>query len=145
VSSYITANFFALFLGCVVAPVPLFFWWAHVPQSCAVPAVWIGQGILGLLLALTTSVYLWVVELFPVRVRTTGVSVAYNIGIGVFGGLGPLLSDVGNKLWSPRSPVSAPAGFTLLCGVISLGAVASSYVLASRGMLKLTHIRDTPY
>merc|ERR1711933_151860 len=31
----------ALFLGCVVAPVPLFFWWAHVPQSFAVPAVWI--------------------------------------------------------------------------------------------------------
>merc|ERR1712061_357304 len=108
-------------------------------------SVFIGQAILGFMLALTTSVYLWVVELFPVKVRVSGVSVAYNIGIGVFGGLGPLLSDAGNKLWSPKSPVSAPAGFTLLCGVISLGAVAASYVLAGRGMLKLTHIRDAPY
>jgi len=108
-------------------------------------SVYVGQIILGFMLALTTSVYLWVVELFPVKVRVTGVSVAYNIGIGVFGGLGPVLSDLGNKEISPKGPISAPAAFTLLSGVISLGAVAASHVLARRGLLQLTHLRDSPY
>lgn len=135
----------ALVLGCIVSPVPLFYWWTHVGQEQAVMSVYVGQIILGFMLALTTSVYLWVVELFPVKVRVTGVSVAYNIGIGVFGGLGPVLSDLGNKEISPKGPISAPAAFTLLSGVISLGAVAASHVLARRGLLQLTHLRDSPY
>merc|ERR1711920_856096 len=135
----------ALLLGCVVAPVPLFFWWAYVPQSFAVLAVWIGQGILGLLLALTTSVYLWVVELFPVRVRTTGVSVAYNIGIGIFGGLGPLISDAGNEVISPKSPLSAPAIYMLCTGLLSLLAIIAGQVLSRRGLMRLTHLRAAPY
>jgi len=135
----------ALLAGCIVAPAPLLYWWAHVPQALAVPTVLIGQAILGLLLALSSSQYLWVVELFPARVRTTGVSVAYNIGVGVFGGLGPLLSDAGGKLISPRSLVSAPAAFTMLAGFVSLAAIAGSHVLARRGVLRLTHIRASPY
>uniref|UniRef100_A0A7S2JI09 Major facilitator superfamily (MFS) profile domain-containing protein n=1 Tax=Zooxanthella nutricula TaxID=1333877 RepID=A0A7S2JI09_9DINO len=136
---------FALLAGCIVAPAPLLYWWAHVPQAVAVPAVLIGQAVLGLLLALSSSQYLWVVELFPARVRTTGVSVAYNIGVGVFGGLGPLISDAGGRLVSPRSLVSAPAAFTMLAGFASLAAIAGSHVLARRGVLRLTHIRASPY
>lgn len=135
----------ALVLGCLVAPMPLFYWWTHVEQSQAILAVWMGQSIVGILLALTTSVYLWVIELFPVHVRATGVSVAYNVGIGIFGGLGPLISDVGNLHLSPKGPVSAPALFTVAAGLVSLIAVGASRVLASRGMLKLTHIRESPY
>jgi len=130
---------------CVIVPMPLLYCWTHLPQSLAVAAVLIGQAILGLVLALSASLYLWVVELFPVRVRTTGVSVAYNIGIGIFGGLGPLVSDAGNKIISPKSAVSAPAAFTMLAGLISLAAIASSHVLARRGALRLTHIRASPY
>lgn len=135
----------ALVLGCLVAPVPLFYWWTHVEQSQAIMAVWMGQCIVGILLALTTSVYLWVIELFPVHVRATGVSVAYNVGIGIFGGLGPLISDFGNRHLSPKGPVSAPALFTVVCGLVSVLAVVASRVLASRGMLKLTYIRESPY
>lgn len=135
----------ALVLGCIVSPVPLFYWWTHVEKTQAVMSVYAGQIILGFMLALTTSVYLWVVELFPVKVRVTGVSVAYNIGIGVFGGLGPLLSDLGNEAISPKGPISAPAAYTLLTGIISLSAVAASHVLARRGLLRLTHLRDSPY
>mmetsp|Transcript_56336 Transcript_56336/g.142493 ORF Transcript_56336/g.142493 Transcript_56336/m.142493 type:complete len:484 (+) Transcript_56336:55-1506(+) len=135
----------ALSLGCIASPVPLFYWWAHVPPQQAILSVYMGQIILGFMLALTTSVYLWVVELFPVKVRVTGVSIAYNIGIGIFGGLGPVLSDLGNKEISPKGPVSAPAAFTLFAGALSLGAVASSHLLARRGLLRLTHIRDAPY
>merc|ERR1711974_343349 len=78
----------SIFLGCVVAPVPLFFWWTHVEQSSAVSSVYIGQAILGVLLSLTVSLFVWVVELFPVRLRTTGAAMLYNIGVGIFGGLG---------------------------------------------------------
>merc|ERR1712072_252815 len=124
----------ALVLGCLVAPVPLFYWWTHVEQSQAIVAVWMGQSMVGVLLALTTSVYLWVIELFPVHVRATGVSVAYNVGIGIFGGLGPLISDAGNKAISPKGPVSAPALFTLVSGLVSAIAVGASQVMARRGM-----------
>jgi len=135
----------ALFLGCIVSPAPLLYWWAHVPPQQEILSVYIGQVLLGLVIALTTSVYLWVVELFPVKVRVTGVSVAYNIGVGVFGGLGPVLSELGNKVISPRAPVSAPAAYTMFAGVLSLCAVALSHVLARRGLLRLTHIREAPY
>jgi MHS family proline/betaine transporter-like MFS transporter len=135
----------ALVAGCVLAPGPLFYWWTHTPPSQAVIAVFAGQCIVGVLQAMTTAVYAWLVELFPVRVRATGVSVAYNIGIGIFGGLGPLISDAGNDMLDPRSLVSVPAGFTIFAGLLSLLAVGASSVLARRSMMKLTHIREVPY
>merc|ERR1711957_813003 len=88
------------------------------PAAQAGWTVFVGQAVLGICLALQTSTYLWVVELFPVEVRGTGVSVAYNIGVGIFGGMGPLISDVGNGMIDPRGPVSAPAMYTLFCGVL---------------------------
>jgi len=134
-----------LFLGCVVAPIPLFYWWTHAPQNQATMAVFLGQIIIGLLEALTTAVYLWVIELFPVHVRTTGVSVAYNVGIGIFGGAGPLISDALIYAIPPKSAISAPALYTLFTGLLSLSAVLASHVLGRYGLLKLTHIRATPY
>jgi MHS family proline/betaine transporter-like MFS transporter len=135
----------ALFLGCVATPIPLFYWWTHVPQSQATLAVFSGQVIVGLLEALTSAVYLWVIELFPVHVRSTGVSMAYNVGIGIFGGAGPLISDALQYAISPRGFISAPALYTLLTGIISLSAVLASHVLSRHGLLNLTHIRASPY
>jgi MHS family proline/betaine transporter-like MFS transporter len=135
----------ALFGGCVLAPIPLFYWWTHVAGDEASVAVFVGQCLVGLLMALTSSVYLWTVELFPVHVRGTGVSVAYNIGIGIFGGVGPLISDALNNMISPKSLIDAPAAYTILTGLTSLCAVAASRVLARKGMMKLTHIRESPY
>lgn len=114
-------------------------------QDDASAAVFVGQCIVGLLISLTTSVYLWVIELFPVHVRGTGVSIAYNVGIGIFGGVGPLVSDALNAVLSPKSLIDAPAAYTVLTGLISLSAIAASRVMASKGMMKLTHIRASPY
>jgi len=136
---------FSVLLGGVLAPVPLLYWWAHTPTAQAVWTVFLGQAILGLCLTLQTSIYLWVVELFPVEVRVTGVSVAYNIGVGIFGGMGPLISDAGNKVIDPRGPMSAPAMYTLFTGVLALAACVGSRVLARRGVMRLTHIRSSPY
>lgn len=135
----------SVFLGGILAPLPLLYWWAHTPPAQAIATVFAGQAIIGLCLALTTSVYLWVVELFPVHVRVTGVSVAYNIGVGLFGGVGPLVSDFGNQFIDPRGPVSAPAMYTLVMGIFSLIACLASQALARRGKMRITHIRETPY
>merc|ERR1711920_980440 len=90
------------FIGCLLVPSPVFYWWTHVPTAQAVSSLYIGMVLIGLQASLTCSVYLWVVELFPVKVRTTGVSVAYNLGVGIFGGLGPVISDAANDFISPN-------------------------------------------
>jgi MHS family proline/betaine transporter-like MFS transporter len=136
----------SVFLGGVVVPAPVLYWWAHVPGSQAISSIFIGQALIGLCLALQTSIYLWVVELFPVSVRVTGVSVAYNIGVGICGGLGPLISDAGNKVISPGDVIlSAPAMYTLAFGVLSLLACVGSRLAAKRGVMQVTHIRMAPY
>merc|ERR1712187_108320 len=128
-------------LACAAATVPLFYWWAHAELSDAYKALYIGEILVGLVQALTSCVYLWTVELFPVNVRTTGVSLAYNIGVGIFGGLGPLLSSVIENSVDSKGPISAPALFTLACCLLSILVVILSRVLSSRGKVQLTHIR----
>jgi len=135
----------SMLLGCVIAPIPLLNWWAHVPGDQVVQTLYLGQMVLGLLMALSTSAFLWVVELFPIRVRTTGASLAYSIGLGLFGGLGPLLSDIGNTMISPQSLVSAPAAITVFSGITSAMAIYGSRWAAQRGLMRVTHLRDSPY
>merc|ERR1712176_1557000 len=134
-----------VFFGGVVVPPLVLYWWAHVPERQGTMSIFVGQVLLGLCLALQTSVYLWVVELFPVHVRVTGVSVAYNIGVGIIGGLGPLVSDAGNKVLDPKGLVSAPAIYTTVFGLVSLLACLGSLILAKRGVMQVTHIRKSPY
>lgn len=135
----------SVFLAGIVAPGPVLYWWTHVEQAEAVASMYVGQMVLGCCLALTTSVFLWVVELFPVHVRVTGVSLAYNIGVGVFGGIGPLISAAGNRAIDPRGLISAPAAYTIFFGVLSFAACLGSRLLAKRGVMRVTHIRDSPY
>jgi len=131
--------------ACLVVTLPLFYWWANTPASGAYAALYVGELIVGLVQALTSCVYLWTVELFPVRVRTTGVSLAYNLGIGVFGGLGPVISAASEHVISPRGPISGPALFTSVCTAMSLFVVMLSRFLAGRGRIQLTHLRSAPY
>lgn len=133
-------------LGGVAVPAPVLYWWAHVPDGQAIMSIFVGQALLGLCLALQTPLYLWMVELFPVNVRATGVSIVYNIGVGVCGGLGPLICDVGNKVINPEEvALSAPAIYTIVFGMSSLVACLGSRVLAKRGIIQLAHIRKAPY
>jgi len=134
-----------VFLGGVVVQAPVLYWWAHVQDGQAILSMFIGQALLGLCLALQTSVFLWVVELFPVHVRATGVSVAYNIGVGVCGGVGPFISDAGNRVIDPKGLISAPAAYTALFGVLSLAACLGSRWLSHKGVMRVTHIRESPY
>jgi len=132
-------------LFCAAVTPPLFSWWAHTNLSEAYLALYIGEFVVGLVQTLTSSVYLWTVELFPVRVRTTGVSLAYNLGVGIFGGLGPLLSVALEPVFDSRGPISAPALFTVCSALLSIVVVATSRLLWSRGIVQLTHLRPVPY
>jgi MHS family proline/betaine transporter-like MFS transporter len=58
-----------------------------------------------------------VAEIFPVSVRSTGVSIAYNLAVAIFGGFSPFLNVwlveiSGNKL--------APLYYVLVCGALGL-------------------------
>lgn len=59
-------------------------------------------------------------EIFPVQTRTTGMSLAYNIAVTIFGGFGPfiitwLISSTGSKL--------APSFYMMFAAVVSLLAL----------------------
>jgi len=129
----------------IVLPVPLFYWWGHLSPSQAIGGMYIGEIVVGLCCALTTAIYAWVVELFPVEVRVTGVALSYNIGVGVFGGFSPLLCAALKGPLPPSSLISSPAAVSLFCGLLSLAALTLGWVLAGQGKLRLTHIRDSPY
>jgi MHS family proline/betaine transporter-like MFS transporter len=134
-----------LFVYAIVTPLPLLFWWTHVPEEHATAALFIGEILLSLLTGFTVVIYLWVVELFPVRVRATGMGIAYNIGLSIFGGLGPMIAEAGNRLIPPGGLISSPGLYTVAFGLVSISVVGGSRLLAKRGMIRLTHIRDSPY
>src|SRR6201996_2096812 len=62
--------------------------------------------------------------LFPVEVRSTGMAIAYNVGVTVFGGFAPLtvtwlIDTTGSKL--------VPAYYIIAAAVLSIVVVASTY------------------
>jgi MHS family proline/betaine transporter-like MFS transporter len=62
-------------------------------------------------------------ELFPTRMRTTGLSISYSFGVAIFGGFAPfinawLISATGNKL--------APSFYLMLAAAISLTALTAA-------------------
>lgn len=79
------------------------------------------QAVMGLLLAgYMGGLAAVMAELFPTRMRTTGLSISYSLGVALFGGFAPfinawLISVTGNKL--------APSFFLMLAAIISLAAM----------------------
>jgi MHS family proline/betaine transporter-like MFS transporter len=100
---------------------PLFIWLAAVPTLATLLVVQIIIGILsagymGGLPALMS-------ELFPTRMRTTGLSISYSFGVAIFGGFAPfiiawLIEATGSKL--------APSYYLMLAAAISLIAVGAA-------------------
>lgn len=129
----------------VLAPLPLFYWWAHTKTSDAVMAAFVGMVIVGVLQALTASIYAYLVGFFPVRLRCTGVSIVYNLGIGIFGGAGPLIADAASEALPASSAVSAPALYTFIVGLVSLAAVLATRKAVHEGILRVDYVRSAPW
>ncbi|OJB26031.1 hypothetical protein BGV54_04605 [Burkholderia ubonensis] len=60
-------------------------------------------------------------EVFPVQTRTTGMSLAYNVGVTIFGGFGPFIIA-----WLIRvaGMKTAPSFYVMFAAVLSLAALA---------------------
>lgn len=80
------------------------------------------QFILGLLLVVyAVPAYVVGAELFPTRVRSTGISIIYSVGVTLFGSLTPMIGTVLVALTGDRLAV---AYWFILAALISLAALA---------------------
>lgn len=98
---------------------PLFFW--------IDTGSYVGALVSSFIFALTIS---WVqgpmpallVQVFPSDIRNTGVGIAYNVAVGVFGGTAPMICT---WLIDLTGNIAAPAYYLLLLAVISFAALIS--------------------
>jgi MFS transporter, MHS family, proline/betaine transporter len=118
---------FASAAAMLVVFYPLFAWLAAAPT---LETLLIVQAIIGVLMAAYMGpLGALMAELFPARMRTTGLSISYAFGVAIFGGLAPLfntwiISVTGNKL--------APALYLILAAAVSLVALAFAKRLGSK-------------
>lgn len=56
-------------------------------------------------------------DLFPTRIRFTGVALVFNIGFTIFSGTAPLVATTLIRDWGP----TAPAGLMMGCAVLAIG------------------------
>lgn len=59
-------------------------------------------------------------DIFPTEVRGTGLSLGYNVGVAIFGGLTPLVAA---WLIGITGDAKAPAYWVLLAGALSVAAI----------------------
>jgi MHS family proline/betaine transporter-like MFS transporter len=106
---------------------PLFSWLAAAPT---LQTLLIVQGIIGVLMAgYMGPLGALMAELFPARMRTTGLAISYAFGVAIFGGLAPLFNTwlievTGNKL--------APAFTLMVAAAISLAALTFARRMGTR-------------
>lgn len=106
-------------LAILVLAYPLFHWLNVSPTTATLLQVQIVLGIL--LAAFTGPAPAVLAEQFPTEVRSTGLSLAYNFAVTIFGGFAPLIvtwliESTHNKL--------APAYYVIAAAAISLVALA---------------------
>ena len=100
---------------------PLFLWLVAVPTVATLTVV---QAVLGVIMALYFGpMPALLTDMFPTQIRTTGMSVAYNLGVTVFGGFAPLVlawlvSSTGS-LTSPSIYYAVVAALSLVCLLIA--------------------------
>jgi MHS family proline/betaine transporter-like MFS transporter len=100
---------------------PLFAWLVGHPTFGTLLVV---QAVLGVLMTGYFAALPGLLsEMFPVATRTTGMSLAYNIAVTVFGGFGPfiitwLIASTGSK--------AAPSFYLIFAAVVSLAALIAA-------------------
>jgi len=126
---------------CAVMAAPVYAWIASNPTDRAVAYVGIGfffgiaQGFCG------ATIYLFVAELFPARVRCQGMALSYNICVSFIGGFA---ASIAQSLYDV-SPDWAPGIYWALTGLISIVFVLLGMLLQRNGLLKIGHRRSQPF
>ncbi len=107
----------ASLIGLLVVPYPCFVWLGH--ERAVVPLA-VVEFAFGLLFSIGGGPFnAALAEMFPVGQRATGMAIAYNIGVALFGGFAPftvawLIARTGDPL--------APVYYVAICTVIGLVA-----------------------
>jgi MHS family proline/betaine transporter-like MFS transporter len=100
----------------LIATYPLFRVLVAAPNPLALAAV---QGMLAVLLALYCGpLPAYVGEMFPARIRATGLSLGYSVAVPVFGGFAPFI-----VAWLDTGSHLAPAYYLTLCAVLTIAAL----------------------
>jgi MHS family proline/betaine transporter-like MFS transporter len=108
------------FLSGAAAAILLLAWpmFVYINRAPGLTSLLVFQGIFGLLIAAYTGPILAAfAELFPTKVLSTGLSVAYNFAVTIFGGFAPffitwLIASTGSNM--------APAIYVMIAAAISL-------------------------
>jgi MFS family permease len=132
-------NFWAGIVTMVLA-LPVFALISCFPTNVAIITICLVFVYGGLQGIVDSTIYLYCAEMFPTSQRTRGLSLGYNMGMSIFGGAGPLISQasLGLSWLGPGFHMSAS-------GLVTAVAVASGLLLQRRGKIQLTHVRDEPY
>ncbi|MGE3989691.1 MFS transporter [Pseudorhodoplanes sp.] len=106
---------------------PLFSWLAAAPT---LQTLLIVQGIIGVLIAAYMGpLGALMAELFPARMRTTGLAISYAFAVAIFGGLAPLFNT---WIIAVTGNILAPAFYLILAAAISLIALIFARQLGAR-------------
>lgn len=102
----------------IVTVYPLFLWLVASPSVATLTMV---QAMLGIIMALYFApMPALLTEMFPTEIRTTGMSVAYNVGVTLFGGFAPLILA---WLIDATGALTSPSIYYVTVGVISLASL----------------------
>jgi MHS family proline/betaine transporter-like MFS transporter len=105
----------------LVSIYPLFAW---LSQNPTLQTLLIFEAGLALLIASYAGVIPALLsELFAARIRTTGLSISYSIGVAVFGGLAPFINETLIEITGSKI---APSYYLILAAAISLTALITS-------------------
>jgi MFS family permease len=103
--------------GLLLVLYPSFLWLQQAPSIGRLAAV---EFVFGLLFSVGGGPFnAALAEMFPVRLRATGMAIAYNVGVALFGGLAPLI--VSWLIQRTGNPL-APSFYVAACVAISLVA-----------------------
>jgi MHS family proline/betaine transporter-like MFS transporter len=100
---------------------PMFAWLAATPT---LQTLLIVQAIMGIFIAgYMGPLPALMSELFPTRLRTTGLSISYSFGVAIFGGFAPFINAWMIELTGSKV---APSFYLMLAAAISLAAVIAA-------------------
>jgi MFS transporter, MHS family, proline/betaine transporter len=114
-------------VAILVAAYPMF---ALLAARPSLPTLLFVQAVIGALVAgYLGGLPALMSELFPTRLRTTGLSISYALGVALFGGFAPfinawLVETTGNKI--------APSFYLMVAAAISIAALIAARRLGAR-------------
>jgi len=120
---------------------PVYVWLALHPADRL--SAYLGVGLFyGLAQGFSGAIiYLFVAELFPVKIRGQGMAASYNLSVSFIGGFGSMICQA----FFAISPHIAPGIWYSATGLTSVITILCALLLQKRGLVQLTHRRSAPY